>query len=184
MPRLHAYEVLPDEAGREAVLADWQALRDAGLPSQLDHSGATNTPHVTVLSAERLGRDEDARALARLATALPADVRTSGLALLGGSRVTVVRLLDVEDVLTAGVLGLRAEVAQRQHLGWLPHVTLARRVPRTDVARVLEALGHDDVALRLVELRRWDPDAGTVTTISPRAGVVDTTPAEGGSDHD
>ena len=32
-------ELLPDDAGRDAVLADWQALRDAGLRSQLDHRG-------------------------------------------------------------------------------------------------------------------------------------------------
>src|SRR6478735_2891076 len=51
MPRLHALELVPDRAGQDLVRRDWQALRDAGLPSQLDHHGATNTPHVTVVSA-------------------------------------------------------------------------------------------------------------------------------------
>ena len=50
MPRLHALELLPDDDGEAAVRADWQALRDAGLPSQLDHAGETNTPHVTVVA--------------------------------------------------------------------------------------------------------------------------------------
>ena len=40
MPRMHALELLPDEAGCDVVRRDWQALRDAGLPSQLDHRGA------------------------------------------------------------------------------------------------------------------------------------------------
>lgn len=165
MPRLHAFELLPDEEGRDAVLRDWQALRDAGLPSQLDHKGMTNTPHVTVLTAETLHDDNDERAVRHLAPVLPVSARASGLALLGGSRVSVVRLLDVPDELTCAVLALRTAVPHRQHPGWLPHVTLARRVPRAEVPTVLRVLGHDDVTLRLVELRRWDPDAGTVRTL-------------------
>jgi hypothetical protein len=165
MPRLHAYELLPDEEGREAVLRDWQALRDAGLPSQLDHKGMTNTPHVTILTAESLGPEHDEVALERLGAALPVESRASGIALLGGSRVSLVRLLDVPDELIGSVLALRGEVPHAKHPGWLPHVTLARRVPRHALPVALEALGHADLTLRLVELRRWDPDAGTVRTL-------------------
>ncbi|KRF36997.1 2'-5' RNA ligase family protein [Nocardioides sp. Soil805] len=165
MPRLHAFELLPDEEGREAVLRDWQALRDAGLPSQLDHKGMTNTPHVTVLTAEALGPEHDAVALDRLGTALPVEARASGLALLGGARVSLVRLLDVPEVLARAVLDLRTDVPHAKHPGWLPHVTLARRLTRSAIPTALEALGHDDLTLRLVELRRWDPDAGTVRTL-------------------
>ena len=61
---MHAIELLPDAAGCEAVRRDWQALRDAGLPSQLDHRGATNSPHVTAVAAPALGRTEEAEARA------------------------------------------------------------------------------------------------------------------------
>jgi len=166
MPRLHAYELLPDDAGRDAVLADWQALRDAGLRSQLDHKGMTNTPHVTVVTAEELGPEQDALAVRHLEPALPVEVRTSGIALLGGSRVSVVRLFDVPDDLMRAVLALREDVPHRQHPGWLPHVTLGRRIPRADVVAALAALRPDPVTLRFTELRRWDPDAGTVRTIA------------------
>ncbi len=168
MPRLHAFELLPDEAGRDAILRDWQALTDAGLPSQLDHKGMTNTPHVTVLTAPALGVEHDAMAVSVLHPALPVLARASGIALLGGNRVSIVRLLDVPDELTSFVIRLRTTVPQIQHPGWLPHVTLARRVPRSEVPSALGVLGHDDLALRLVELRRWDPDAGTVRPLSPR----------------
>ena len=166
MPRLHAYELLPDDAGRDAVLADWQALRDAGLRSQLDHKGMTNTPHVTVVTAEELGDEQDALAVRRLAPVLPVEVRTSGIALLGGSRVSLVRLFDVPDDLMRAVLALRGDVPHRQHVGWLPHVTLGRRIPRTEVAAALAVLSHDPVVLRFTELRRWDPEAGIVRTIA------------------
>jgi hypothetical protein len=174
MPRLHAYELLPDEAGRDAVLRDWQALRDAGLPSQLDHKGMTNTPHVTVLTAATLDEEHDDGAVASLSAVMPVEARASGLALLGGSRVSVVRLLDVPDELTTAVLHLRAQVPNIQHPGWLPHVTLARRVPRSQVPTALRILGHGDVPLRMATLRRWDPDADTVRTLycSPRVVTI------------
>ncbi|WP_457205095.1 2'-5' RNA ligase family protein [Nocardioides sp. P5_C9_2] len=165
MPRLHAFELLPDDEGRDAVLRDWQLLRDAGLPSQLDHKGMTNTPHVTVLTAEALGTEHDEVAVSRLGAALPVEVRASGLALLGGSRVSLVRILDVPDSLVRAVLDLRTDVPHAKHPGWLPHVTLARRLTRSALPAALEVLGHGDLTLRLTELRRWDPDAGTVRTL-------------------
>ncbi|HSF99135.1 MAG TPA: 2'-5' RNA ligase family protein [Ornithinibacter sp.] len=165
MPRMHALELLPDEAGCDVVRRDWQALRDAGLPSQLDHRGATNSPHVTVLAAPSLDGDDEQRASELVAPLLPAHVRASGIALLGGSRVSLVRVLDVPDPLVRVVLDLRSQVRDVQHVGWLPHITLARRVDRADVGRAVEVLGHEDVVLTLASLRRWDPDAGIVTTL-------------------
>lgn len=165
MPRMHALELLPDDAGCDVVRRDWQALRGAGLPSQLDHRGATNSPHVTVLAAPALDGDDEQRAVDLVAPLLPAQVRASGIALLGGTRVTLVRVLDVPDPLVRAVLAVRSGVRDVQHVGWLPHITLARRMDRADVGRAVEVLGHEDVVLTLASLRRWDPDAGIVTTL-------------------
>ena len=166
MPRLHALELVPDEAGREVVRRDWQALHDAGLPSQLDHHGATNTPHVTVVSAPALPESAVDVARVRLGTMLPVRARTAGLVLLGGRRVTVARVLDIEDDVVRRVLAVRVQVPDRQHVGWLPHVTLARRLDRDAAQRAIDVLGHDDVVLSLTELRRWDPDLGAVTWLA------------------
>ncbi len=166
MPRLHALELVPDEAGREVVLRDWQALHDAGLPSQLDHRGATNTPHVTVVSAPALPESAIDVARARLGSMLPARARTAGLVLLGGRRVTVARVLDIEDDVVRRVLAVRVQVPDRQHVGWLPHLTLARRLDRDAAQRAVDVLGHDDVVLSLTELRRWDPELGAVTWLA------------------
>jgi len=158
MPRLHALELVPDEAGDRAVRRDWQVLHDLGLPSQLDHTGPTNSPHVTVVALPAVDEALERRAGDLLGPVLPTVVRASGLALLGGSRVTLARLLDVPADLVAAVLELREDLAEERHPGWLPHVTLARRVPRSEVQRAVDALGYDDVALTLTGLRRWDPD--------------------------
>ncbi|NYE35695.1 2'-5' RNA ligase [Nocardioides cavernae] len=165
MPRMHAFELLPDEAGCELVRRDWRALRDAGLPSQLDHRGTTNSPHVTLAAAPAIGEELARAAAGLLAGHLPAAVRTSGLALFGDRRVTLVRLLTVPDAMTRAVLDLRAAVPDVAHLGWLPHVTLARRVEPADVARALAVVTRPDEPLSLTTLRHWDPDAGIVTIL-------------------
>lgn len=165
MPRMHAFELLPDDAGCDAVRRDWQALRDAGLPSQLDHRGATNSPHLTVLAAPALDADDERRAAELITPLLPVEVRAAGIALLGGNRVTVVRVVDVPDELVRAVLDLRSGVRDVQHVGWLPHLTLARRIDRADVGRAIEVLGHDDVVVSVTSLRRWDPDAEIVTSL-------------------
>lgn len=167
MPRLHSLELVPDAAGCDAVRRDWQALRDAGLPSQLDHRGTSNTPHLTLLAAPVLRAEDEARAVGLISALLPLEVRVAGIALLGGARVTVARVVDVPDELVRAVLDLRADVPDVQHPGWLPHVTLARRIRRADVPAALEVLGHDDVVIGLATLRRWDPDTGTVRTCPP-----------------
>lgn len=162
MPRMHTLELVPDAAGCEAVRRDWQALRDAGLPSQLDHRGATNSPHLTLVAAPALAPADEAVALDLLGPVLPTEVRVAGIGLLGGARVTLVRLIDAPDTLVRAVLELRVRVDGVQHPGWLPHVTLARRIARADVPAALHALGHADATLSMTTVRRWDPDAEIV----------------------
>ncbi len=161
MPRLHALELVPDEAGDDAVRRDWQVLRDLGLPSQLDHTGGGNSPHVTLVALPAIDDDLERRATHALEAVLPAEVRVSGLAVLGGEKVTLARLLDVPTPLTRAVLDLRVGLDER-HPGWLAHITLGRRVPRSEVQRALDALGYDDVRVMLTGLRRWDPVHGEV----------------------
>ena len=165
MPRLHALELVPDDAGDDTVRRDWMALRDAGLPSQLDHAVATNTTHVTVLALAELTPETDSRATELFGPLLPIRVRVAGLAVIGGEKVTVARVLDVPEALTRAVLDLRAGVEDERHPGWLPHVTLARRLPRRDLQRAVDVLGYADVELTLTALRRWDPEHHEVRTL-------------------
>ncbi|WP_435741339.1 hypothetical protein [Nocardioides sp. SYSU DS0663] len=163
---LHALELVPDEAGTEAVRHDWQRLSDAGLPSQLDHTGPTNAPHLTVVSAPELPDPALDVAATRLGSLLPFEARSAGLLLLGGDRLTVARAFDIDDDVVRRVLAVRVQVPDRAHLGWLPHVTLARRLPREQAQQAVDVLGHEDVVLRFTRLRRWDPDRGQVTTVA------------------
>ncbi|NYD41698.1 2'-5' RNA ligase family protein [Nocardioides panaciterrulae] len=163
---MHSLELLPDEEGRAVVRRDWQALRDAGLPSQLDHRGPTNAPHLTVLAAPAIDARAEAVAVEVLGPLLPLRVRAAGLVLLGARRVTVARVVDVEEPLLEAVVRVRAAVPDLPRQGWLPHVTLARRLERGDVQRAVDLLGHEDVVLTLTCLRHWDPTARTVTELA------------------
>ena len=168
MPRLHALELVADAAGEAAVRAEWQALRDAGLRSMLDHAGATNTPHVTVIAVPSLTTADEERAVDLLGALLPVEVVTSGVAVFGGASVSLVRTLDVADEVIRAVLDLRATTSGHQHVGWLPHLTLARRLPRADLPRALAVIGHEPVKVSLNSLRRWDPDLGEVRELAGR----------------
>ena len=162
-PPLHALELLPDEAGAASVRRSWTALHDAGLPSQLDHRGATNAVHVTVVAAPALTDEVVEAAARRLVPLLPLTVRLSGLLLLGGSRVTLARAVEVDDDTLRAVLDVRSLVPGRQHPGWLPHVTLARRLPRD---RVQQAGRRRDVGRRGGHPRR-------AAAVGPRVGDRD-----------
>ena len=166
MARLHALELVAGGTGEAAIRADWQALRDAGLRSMLDHTGASNTPHVTVVALTSITTADEERAVALLGELLPVEVVTSGIAVFGGAAVTVVRTLDVADDVTRAVLDLRAATTGHQHRGWLPHLTLVRRLPRSDLPRAIEAIGHTSVTVSLRTLRRWDPEAREVRTLA------------------
>jgi hypothetical protein len=60
-------------------------------------------------------------------------------------------------------------VEGQRHPGWLPHVTLARRLPRGDVPHALDVLGYDDATLTLTVLRRWDPERHEVRRLTTEA---------------
>lgn len=162
MPKLHAIELLPDAAGEGAVRLAWQALRDAGLPSMLDHTGVGNTPHVTVIAVAALSPDDERAAVDLLSGLLPISAGLSGLVVFGGEQVTLARVVDMPDEAITAVLRLRGATTGHTHPGWLPHTTLGRRIPRAKLQHAIDAVGLTDIAMTLTGLRRWDPDAEQV----------------------
>lgn len=152
-----------------AVVAQWEALKAAGLPSQADHKSMTNAPHLTVVAATRV---PDAAVLAArdaVGPLLPTRIVTRGLVLFGqGARVTVAHLVEPDAALAAAATRVRAVVPDVRHPVWTPHVTLARRVSRTvlpDVLDVLHATADPD-ELVCDRLRWWDPEQGTIQDVA------------------
>src|SRR5690606_18239306 len=100
---------------------------------------------------------------------LPARIVARGLVIFGqGARVTVAHLVEPDAALAAAVASLRPLVPDLRHPVWTPHVTVARRVPRTVLPEVLEVLAGTDAfdELSCDRLRWWDPEQGTIEDVA------------------
>ncbi|OFJ51472.1 2'-5' RNA ligase family protein [Mycolicibacterium grossiae] len=170
----HSIELTFDAATDAAVRREWDALADAGLPSQARHRSPTNRPHVTMTVADHIAPNVD-DALRAAALALPLDCRLGAPLIFGRHALTLVRLV----VPSEGLLALHRRLADlagpHQRSGpfpharpdeWTPHVTLCRRLAPVDLPAALAVLGSDDVPGRFAGLRRWDGDARIDTVIA------------------
>ena len=167
---LHSVEAMLDAATDAAVRADWDLLRSAELPSQADHKGATNSPHLTLAAAPGVPATVEARLAAVVTPLLPVPVRLGALVVLGGRRLVLARLL----VPTSELLRLHEAVAEAMQGAldvpdmtlpgrWSPHVTLARGLDVEQVSEAIAALGRTrDLEGSLTHVRRWDPEARRV----------------------
>ncbi|MBE7325092.1 2'-5' RNA ligase family protein [Nocardioides sp. Y6] len=152
-----------------AVLAQWEALKAAGLPSQADHRSMTNAPHLTLAAAVRVPEVAVLTGREEVGPLLPTRIVTRGLVLFGqGARVTVAHLVEPDAALATAAARVRAVVPDLRHPVWTPHVTLARRVPRTVLGDVLDVLYATDAPDELVcdRLRWWDPEQGTIQDVA------------------
>lgn len=143
-------ELLLDDTSADAVRAEWRLLSEEGLPSQADHRGPTNAPHVTVGVADEV---DDAAEKALESVPLPGELRLGGLLVFTSPRRVV---LARSVVVTPALLATHAAVAdawahcpgQPDHLApgrWTP-ARHPRAAPRPGPARPGRAGARDDAA--------------------------------------
>ncbi|CAN5440539.1 2'-5' RNA ligase family protein [soil metagenome] len=164
----HSVELLFDADTDAALRRAWDALADAGLPSQARHNAVSNRPHVTLVVADSIGAAVDGD-LTALADLLPLDCVVGAPLLFGTGRFTLARLI----VPSADLLRLQARVhdiclphlypAAAPHTEpgrWTPHATLGRRINAGQLGAAVDVIPEfgADVAGRFVALRRWDGD--------------------------
>lgn len=163
MPR-ESLDLVPDERGIRAVEGLWARLRDAGLPSQAGHRGRSNKVHLTLAEAPSIS--EPALAVETVASMLPVTLPVTGVVVLGSGRSAVALLVSAPPEVTTAVARLRSEVGHHEP-PWVPHVTLARQVPRDQLGPVVDAVAsHGLTALRFVQLRHWQPQTRDVTVLA------------------
>ena len=190
--RIVSLELVFDDDTDAAVRGEWERLSAADLPSQADHTGASNRPHTTLLVRPGPEPADDAppavmiddRDAGPLAAMLPMPVVLGAPVLFGrGERRVLARLV----VPSAPLLQLHAAVHAAAGPGddvdhtvpgaWTPHVTLARRVPLERMGEALAALaddgGGEDLDARVVGIRRWDAAAREISTVVGR-GTLET----------
>lgn len=157
-----------------AVRSEWSALAEAGLPSQAQHTGTSNRPHVTLMVRDAL---PSAGAVTGVAVVrLPLRLELGAPVLFGtGERRVLARLVVPSADLLALHTELHAEVGSGEDAphsrpgDWTPHVTLARRIPLARLGEALAVLDAIDPAPGLhgaaMELRHWDGVARVVTPV-------------------
>lgn len=167
---MHALEVLLDSVADAAVRAEWASLQQVGLPSQADHRGESNAPHITVLAT-----DDQPSGIAAVSTfaseALPLPVRLGSLVVFPGRRLVLARLVIVDEgllalhraVLTSAGAALSALTTTQ---GWVPHVTLARGIPADGLSTARSVLDGEPIDAVATTLRHWDSDARTATNLA------------------
>ncbi|WP_423919003.1 2'-5' RNA ligase family protein [Frigoribacterium sp. 2-23] len=187
---MHSIELLLDDATDAAIRAEWAALAAAGLPSQQNHAGESNAPHVTLLARPLIEpvHDEALRELFA-SPALPLAIELGSLLVFGAPPRGLVLVRPV--VVSAALLELHraahraapvaATAPDARHTTpdhWTPHVTLAHRLTPEQLAAAIETLdavepiapptdGGDARSPRAsaVQARRWDSTERTITTL-------------------
>ncbi|MGA8046593.1 MAG: 2'-5' RNA ligase family protein, partial [Dermatophilaceae bacterium] len=135
---LAALEAVLDRESDDAVRACWAALDEAGLPSQAQHRGETNAPHVTLVSAPVLGSAHLAVATTLLTPSLPVGLAVAGWVVFGeGSGYTLALLGAAPAALVSAVEVLGQAVGDPRAGGWVPHVTVARRIGAGQLERAM-----------------------------------------------
>jgi 2'-5' RNA ligase len=174
-------ELLLDDDQDAAVRRQWLALRDAGLPSQADHPGETNRPHLTLSIAGQVPAYLETALKAAFTGRVPIPLRLGALvcfpagpAAPGAAQQVLARLVVPNEEL----LELQATCAQLfdplpgaspqlRPGAWTPHVTLARRIPAGQVSAALTALGRVEESIGTgVEIRRWNSETRTAWLIT------------------
>lgn len=157
---MQALELLLDDDTDLAMRREWTTLGRAGLPSQADHTGASNAPHVTLLATDHLPATDDELG-AVLRGVFPLPLHLGPVVAFPGRRLVLARLVVADAALLelhAALVGVsRATPSPQTSTGrWVPHVTLARGIPLGDLGAALSLLRAPGLDGSATRLRRWD----------------------------
>ena len=164
-------ELLLDAELEAAVRREWDLLAAVGLPSQAQHTAETNRPHITLTVASAVLPYLETALKASLTGKVPLPVRLEGLLCFAGrgghqvlARAVVpnTELLNLQADCAALFDGLPGVSPLLQPGNWLPHVTLAMKVPTAQVGSAFAVLGgRTELAGTAVAVRRWNSDNQT-----------------------
>lgn len=174
----HSIELLLDDAADRLLRNTWTALTAADIANQGEVRTDTNRPHVTLLAAH--GIDGGALgALAPLAMRLPLTCRLGAPIVFGAGRghtlarlvVPSTELLSIHATVNRLVAPSLTQSSAYSHSApghWTPHVTIARRLSRTQVAQALGVIEGEDTSVTFTAVRHWDGAAKTESILRGR----------------
>jgi 2'-5' RNA ligase len=173
---VQSVELVLDAALDDQVREEWLLLLAADLPSQARHTGASNAPHVTLGVADRIDAAAE-RALGHVDYGSGLALRLGGLLVFSGRTSVLARavvptshLLVTHAAVDSALGDVPGRPGTTRPGSWTPHVTLARRLDRAQLAAALTALASRPRELRGTIRcgRRWDSDSRTTWDVPPR----------------
>ena len=170
---VQSLELTFDRRADEVLRAQWQALRDAGLPSMARHTGPTNRPHVTVDPATR-SSPRPRRPWPPWRCGYRWSLRIGGLLLFHGRRrwvlarhVVVDRPLLELHAHAQAVLGPDSSPLTARGR-WVPHLTLARNIQDEQLPEALKIVSAaPPLVATALRLRRWDSEEQRAWDVEP-----------------
>jgi 2'-5' RNA ligase len=171
-------ELILDPVAEAAVIAQWQALATAGLPSSLrPEPSPHHRPHLTLYAADALPDAVEDR-LPSVVGDVDLHVRVGSLMIFGPRRGSCVLTRQVLPSMELLELQARvAELCRAERAGsfgpgrWSPHVTLARRLPTGQLGAAVAAVAAvaasgGELNSRVRQCRRWDGHRRTAWWVS------------------
>jgi len=165
---VQSVELLLEPAAERGVVRVWEALLEAGLPSQARHTAPSNRPHVTLVAVPLLTTEAESAVATAVQGRLPVDATWGAVTFFGRGPWVLVRLLEAGE----GMRALQAAVARACDVPsdttsaperWRAHVTLARRVTPRDRDRTLDLVSErarrespTGTPVVAPAVRRWD----------------------------
>jgi hypothetical protein len=157
---MRTVELLPDPELEHRVRRLWSGLSEAGFPSLADHRHPTNRPHLTVLTAGSID--------ALPALPLPVPVQLGAVRFLGRALVWAVlpdaRLREIHATAWSALAGAGPWPTPAD---WVPHISLALKVPADRRPAMLEAASGVPPAHGFLQAARsYDTVTRAVTPLS------------------
>ena len=170
---VQALELTFDRRADEAVRAQWDALKDAGLPSLARHTAPTKRPHVTIDTRDEVEAEVEPD-LKPVALRLPIELLIGAPLLFHARRRWVLARHIVVD---RPLLELHAHAQAVLGNGgspltspgrWVPHLTLARGVSDEQLPMALKLVSvAPPITAVALRLRRWDSETGRAWDVEP-----------------
>lgn len=145
--------LLFDRPSDRAIRATWRRLEDHGVPSLASHTHGRHVPHLSLAVLRSWSLTDVMAALAELGAQDPVELEFDGIGLFRRGRVWLVSgvssdLVLRQERLVAAVTATGADLHKHYRPGfWVPHCSLAPRVPLTGVDVVAKAV-YDVLPLR------------------------------------
>lgn len=164
---VQSVELLLDDGLDDAVRAEWDRLREAGVSSAARIRSETNRPHITLAVATSIPPEIEGDLRDRIDGA-PIAVRLGGIVVFGDRHATLARLvvptvelLSLHRAVFASVAGCPGIPPHIRPGEWTPHVTLARRVSADRIGSAIVAThaARHDLDGTAAGIRRWDGEA-------------------------